>query len=51
MHLSGQHRESIHHGTLRFCGSQLSFTAHDIGWAFTAAGIMMALVQGMLVAG
>lgn len=42
--------ESIHHGTFAlFAEAKLSFTAHDIGWAFTAAGIMMALVQGLLV--
>lgn len=42
--------ESIHHGTFAlFAESKLSFTARDIGWAFTAAGIVMALVQGMLV--
>lgn len=42
--------ESIHHGTFAlFAEAKLAFTAHDIGWAFTAAGIVMALVQGMLV--
>lgn len=42
--------ESIHHGTFAlFAEGKLSFTARDIGWAFTAAGIVMALVQGMLV--
>ncbi len=42
--------ESIHHGTFAlFAEAKLAFTAHDIGWAFTAAGLVMALVQGMLV--
>jgi len=42
--------ESIHHGTFAlFAESKLSFTARDIGWAFTTAGIVMALVQGLLV--
>jgi len=42
--------ESIHHGTFAlFAEGKLSFTARDIGWAFTAAGIVMALVQGFLV--
>ena len=42
--------ESIHHGTFAlFAESKLSFTARDIGWAFTVAGIVMALVQGLLV--
>ncbi|MDD4802475.1 MAG: hypothetical protein PHF24_05980 [Syntrophomonas sp.] len=42
--------ESIHHGTFAlFAESKLSFTAQDIGWAFTSAGIVMALVQGLLV--
>ncbi len=42
--------ESIHHGTFAlFAEQKLSFTARDIGWAFTAAGIVMALVQGVLV--
>ncbi|MGS0765676.1 MFS transporter [Syntrophomonas curvata] len=42
--------ESIHHGTFAlFAEGKLSFTARDIGWAFTTAGIVMALVQGFLV--
>ncbi|NLB53459.1 MAG: MFS transporter, partial [Syntrophomonadaceae bacterium] len=42
--------ESIHHGTFAlFAESKLAFTARDIGWAFTAAGVVMALVQGLLV--
>ncbi len=42
--------ESIHHGTFAlFAENKLSFTARDIGWAFTVAGIAMALVQGLLV--
>ncbi len=42
--------ESIHHGTFAlFAESKLSFTARDIGWAFTTAGIVMALIQGLLV--
>ncbi|MDD3852179.1 MAG: MFS transporter [Syntrophomonadaceae bacterium] len=42
--------ESIHHGTFAlYAESKLSFTARDIGWAFTAAGVVMALVQGLLV--
>ncbi|CFY07659.1 Tetracycline resistance protein, TetA/multidrug resistance protein MdtG [Syntrophomonas zehnderi OL-4] len=42
--------ESIHHGTFAlFAEQKLAFTARDIGWAFTAAGIVMALVQGFLV--
>lgn len=46
----GSISESIHHGTFAlFAEQKLSFTARDIGWAFTAAGIVMALVQGVLV--
>lgn len=46
----GSMGESIHHGTFAlFAGGKLSFTARDIGWSFTAAGIVMALVQGLLV--
>ena len=42
--------ESIHHGTFAlFSEAKLSFTARDIGWAFTTAGIVMALVQGLVV--
>lgn len=42
--------ESIHHGTFAlFAQAKLQFTARDIGWAFTAAGIVMALVQGLIV--
>jgi multidrug resistance protein len=42
--------ESIHMGTFAlFAEQKLSFSARDIGWAFTAAGIVMALVQGLLV--
>lgn len=42
--------EAIHHGTFAlFAEGKLAFTARDIGWAFTAAGIVMALVQGFLV--
>ena len=42
--------ESIHHGTFAlFAENKLAFTARDIGWAFTAAGVVMALVQGLLV--
>lgn len=42
--------ESIQHGTFAlFTEAKLAFTARDIGWAFTAAGIVSALVQGMLV--
>ncbi|MDD3024026.1 MAG: MFS transporter [Syntrophomonadaceae bacterium] len=42
--------ESIHQGTFAlFAEAKLSFKAHDIGWAFTTAGIVMALVQGLLV--
>lgn len=42
--------ESIHHGTFAlFAQAKLSFTARDIGWAFTTAGIVMALVQGLIV--
>ena len=42
--------ESIHQGTFAlFAEQKISFTARDIGWAFTAAGIAMALVQGLLV--
>lgn len=46
----GSTGESIHHGVFAlFAESKLAFTAQDIGWAFTAAGIIMALVQGVLV--
>lgn len=42
--------ESIHHGTFAlFTEAKLSFTARDIGWAFTAAGVGSVLVQGLLV--
>ena len=42
--------EAIHHGTFAlFTGAKLGFTARDIGWAFTAAGVSSALVQGLLV--
>ncbi len=42
--------ESIHHGTFAlFAEAKLSFTARDIGWAFTAAGVASVLVQGLLV--
>lgn len=42
--------ESIHHGTFAlFTEAKLSFTARDIGWAFTAAGVASVLVQGLLV--
>lgn len=42
--------ESIHHGTFAlFSQAKLSFTAKDIGWAFTTAGIVMAIVQGLIV--
>ncbi len=42
--------ESIHHGTFAlFSEAKLAFTARDIGWAFTTAGIVMAVVQGLLV--
>ncbi|HZJ84924.1 MAG TPA: MFS transporter [Syntrophomonadaceae bacterium] len=42
--------ESTHHGTFAlFAYGKLSFTARDIGWAFTTAGIVMALVQALLV--
>ncbi len=46
----GSIAESIHHGTFAlFAEGKLSFTARDIGWAFTGAGIVMAVVQGFLV--
>ena len=42
--------ESIHHATFAlFTQAKLSFTARDIGWSFTTAGITSALVQGLLV--
>lgn len=42
--------ESIHHGTFAlFTEAKLSFTARDIGWAFTVAGVVSVLVQGLLV--
>ena len=42
--------ESIHHGTFAlFAEKKLAFTARDIGWSFTAAGVVSALVQGLLV--
>ncbi|NLK51361.1 MAG: TCR/Tet family MFS transporter [Syntrophomonadaceae bacterium] len=42
--------EAIHHGTFAlFTGAKLGFTARDIGWSFTAAGVASTLVQGMLV--
>jgi len=42
--------ESIHHGTFAlFAEKKLAFNARDIGWAFTAAGVVSALVQGLLV--
>ncbi|HPF44830.1 MAG TPA: MFS transporter [Syntrophomonadaceae bacterium] len=41
--------ESIHQGTFAlFTEMKLGFTARDIGWAFTTAGVVSALVQGML---
>ncbi|NLB89375.1 MAG: MFS transporter [Syntrophomonadaceae bacterium] len=42
--------ESLHHGIFAlFSQAKLSFTARDIGWAFTTAGIVMALFQGLIV--
>ncbi|MGR6837509.1 MFS transporter [Syntrophomonas erecta] len=42
--------ESIHHGTFAlFAEAKINFTAGDIGWSFTAAGVVSALVQGLLV--
>ncbi len=42
--------ESINHGTFAlFVQAKLSFTAHDVGWSFTVAGITSALIQGLLV--
>ncbi|HZK43505.1 MAG TPA: MFS transporter [Syntrophomonadaceae bacterium] len=42
--------ESMHHGTFAlFAQAKLAFTARDIGWSFTTAGIVMALVQGLVV--
>lgn len=42
--------ESIQHGTFAlFAEAKLSFTAQDIGWAFTTAGVVSVLVQGLLV--
>lgn len=42
--------ESINHGTFAlFVQAKLSFTAHDVGWSFTIAGITSALIQGLLV--
>ncbi len=42
--------ESIHHGTFAlFSEAKLNFTARDIGWAFTTAGVVMAIVQGLIV--
>ncbi|MEQ8201887.1 MAG: MFS transporter [Syntrophomonadaceae bacterium] len=42
--------ESINHATFAlFTEAKLSFSASDIGWAFTTAGITAALVQGLLV--
>ncbi|HNX29652.1 MAG TPA: MFS transporter [Syntrophomonadaceae bacterium] len=41
--------ESIHQGTYAlFTEAKLGFTARDIGWSFTAAGVISAMVQGML---
>ncbi len=41
--------ESIHQGTFAlFTEMKLNFTARDIGWSFTAAGVVSAFVQGML---
>ncbi len=42
--------EAVHHGTFAlFTEAKLGFTPRDIGWAFTAAGVASALVQGLLV--
>jgi multidrug resistance protein len=42
--------ESVHHGTFAlFAEAKLSFTARDIGWTFTTAGVVSALVQGLWV--
>ena len=42
--------EAIHHGTFAlFTEAKLGFTPRDIGWAFAAAGVASALVQGLLV--
>lgn len=42
--------ESLHHGIFAlFAEAKLAFTARDIGWAFTTAGIVMALFQGLIV--
>lgn len=42
--------EAIHQGTFAlFTEGKLGFNARDIGWSFTAAGIVSALTQGMLV--
>lgn len=42
--------EAVHHGTFAlFTEAKLGFTPRDIGWAFAAAGVASALVQGLLV--